>query len=115
MSAFEDDHPNTKKQLFHVVILVKGVIGEKTNQQLANEEIVGSIYSVNALLSDDGWETLVNKAVHKGESLDRATFSTFNWSTEGGQKQGAVVVSWSKTHEDMLIDTGRGGCSCTIF
>ena len=39
VSAFEDDHPNTIKQLFHVVVLVKGAISSDavTNQSAGGD------------------------------------------------------------------------------
>jgi len=117
VSAFEDDHPNTIKQLFHVVVLSRGIINEEsvTNKSAGGDQIVGSIYNVETIFSDDGWESLLAKAVAKAEVRDRATASTFNWSTDGGARQAAVIVGWSKTHEDLLFDSSRGGCSCLIF
>jgi hypothetical protein len=114
VAAFEDDHPNTIKQLFHVVVLQRGP-GDRGNASHSSEPIVGGIYNIDLLLEENGWEHLLHKAAAKCEDRDKATASTFNWSTDGGERQGAIVVGWSKTHEDMLVDSDRGGCTCAIF
>ena len=113
VSVFEEDHPNNTKNLVNVVVLQRGT-GDKSNASVA-ADIVGSIYNWKVLTNDASWEVLLSQVALTSEQSDRATVSTFNWSTQGADSYAAAVLSWSKTHEDMLIDSERGGCSCVIF
>lgn len=113
VSVFEEDHPNSTKGIVNVVILQRGA-GDKSNASVA-ADIVGSIYDWKVITNDAGWEVVLSQVAAACELKDRATVSTFNWSTKGEDTYAAAVLSWSKTHEDMLVDSERGGCSCIIF
>lgn len=116
VSAFEEDHPNEQRGVFNVVVLQRGQ-AERSNKtpDSPGAQIIGDIFNFEVLLAENGMESLLRRAAVASEKLDRATLSTFNWSTDGGDRQAAMVVGWSKTHEDMLADVDRGGCSCAIF
>ena len=43
----------------------------------------------------------------------RYLVGTTNYSDGDGQAY--ALLKWSKTHEEALTDTSRGGCSCNIF
>lgn len=77
-----------------------------------------SIYNWETIQGDNGWESIMHKACYAAEVRDKSTVTTYNLSAEfddGADSQVAAVVTWSKAHEDMLIDSERGGCSCLIF
>ena len=114
VSAFEEDHPNSLSKLFNVVVLQRGN-GEKPNSALTQETVIGGIYNWQVIIEENGWNNLLSRASVAAEKRDRSLISGFNWSTHGGDDQAAAIVTWSKIHEDMLMDGERGGCSCLIF
>ena len=71
----------------------------------------------------NGREILFNPQFVQGltaaEDRECGTLSTFNVSNNevGGQvdNQAVVAFTWSKAHEDMLVDSERGFCNCAIF
>lgn len=112
VSAFEEDHPN-ETGVFNIAVLQRG-LGDRPNAPA--EPIVGGIYSWAVVESSGSWDSVLRQAAYKAEQRDCALVTGFNWSTGGKQDlRAAAVVSWSKTHEDMLVDSDRGGCSCAIF
>lgn len=88
-----------------------------------DESSIGKIYNFKTLRSDEtrtsSWEALLNQGIAAAETHERGVISTFNLSSNknGGQVdvQAVLAVTWSKTHEDMLVDSERGFCNCTIF
>lgn len=112
VSAFEEDHPN-ETGVFNIAVLQRGS-GDRPNAPA--EPIVGGIFSWSVVESSATWDSVLRQAAYKAEQRDCALVTAFNWSTGGKQDlRAAAVVSWSKTHEDMLVDSDRGGCSCAIF
>jgi hypothetical protein len=112
VSAFEEDHPN-ETGVFNVAVLQRGS-GSTPNAPA--EPIVGGIYSWSVVESSARWDAVLRQAAFKAEQRDGALVAGFNWSTGGKQDlRAAAVVAWAKTHEDMLVDADRGGCSCALF
>ena len=111
VSAFEEDHPNSTG-VFNIAVLQRGA-GDRPNAP--PEPIVGGIYSWSVVESSGTWDALLRQAAHKVEQRDCGTLTAFNWSTTNQDRLAVAIVSWSKTHEDMLVDSDRGGCSCSIF
>ena len=121
VSAFEEDHPNLGG-IFNVVVLVRGAL-EKPIQAPAgqrSDSSIGKIYSYEIKTdSAQGWVSIVSQGLAAAENRECGTLSTFNLSNneEGGEvdNQAIVAFTWSKAHEDMLVDSERGFCNCTIF
>ena len=115
VSAFEEDHPNSKGT-FNVVVLARGSCDVPTNNR---ESILEPIYRWDILTGTQGWDEILHRAETSKvfEVRENCRLSTFNLTKDGDicDQQGLAVVSWSKTHEDMLADSDRGGCSCSIF
>jgi hypothetical protein len=116
VSAFEEDHPNTNGT-FNVVILVRGSI----EKPIQTDSSIGKIYNI-VMKSDSaegGWVSVLRQGLTAAEDRECGTLSTFNVSNNemGGQvdNQAVVAFTWSKAHEDMLIDSERGFCNCAIF
>ena len=68
----------------------------------------------------NGWEGAAQNALIDSDARGRrCTFSTFNLSQgENGQEVNQFAVAaltWSKEHEDALIEASRGFCNCSIF
>ena len=123
VSVFEEDHPN--KSFYNVVVLVRGTTEKAIQPPVGqrSESSIGKIFNFKTLRSDEtltsGWEGLLSQGLAAAESHERGVLSTFNLSTnkQGGEVdiQAVLAVTWSKTHEDMLVDSERGFCNCTIF
>ena len=122
VSVFEEDHPN-HGGIFNVVILVRGALEKPIQPPVSqrNDSSIGKIYSyeVKTDPAQGGWVSILSQGLVAAENRECGTLSTFNVSNNevGGEvdQQAIVAFTWSKAHEDMLIDSERGFCNCTIF
>ena len=117
ISTFEEDHPN--KSVFNIVTIARGEDPEEA--QDAREDSIGKIYDLKVTVEEqNGWDGAAQNALIDADARGRrCTFSAFNLSQDqNGQEVNQYAVAaltWSKEHEDALIEASRGFCNCSIF
>jgi hypothetical protein len=117
ISTFEEDHPN--KSVFNIVTIARGE--DPVEAQDRKEDSVGKIYDFDTIIEEkNGWLVATENALFKTETRGRrCTFTTFNLSQDKNGNEvnhhAVGVLTWSKEHEDALIEASRGFCNCSIF
>lgn len=117
VSTFEEDHPN--KSVFNVVTVARG--DDPAEAQDKRDDSIGKIYDFRVILEEqNGWLAAAERSLADTESRGRrCTFATFNQTQNENEQEvnhfAVGVLTWSKEHEDALIEASRGFCNCSIF